>query len=125
MRLKQVSISQYKNLTDFSLNFEGDSFIDIFVGKNASAVKHAWIYAQNVTNMPIYREIARKIRYAELWANQFFARGFGRRARLSGRAVRTGASGPGGPGFESRRRRKKSKKSKRPQMAQNGIRWVK
>lgn len=36
MRLKQVYISQYKNLKDFSLNFDGDSFIDIFVGKNAS-----------------------------------------------------------------------------------------
>jgi predicted ATPase len=36
MRLKSVYISQYKNLKDFSLNFEGTSFIDIFVGKNGS-----------------------------------------------------------------------------------------
>lgn len=36
MRLKSVFISQYKNLKDFSLSFEGDSFIDIFVGKNGS-----------------------------------------------------------------------------------------
>ena len=36
MRLKSVSISAYKNLKDFSLNFDGDGFIDIFVGKNGS-----------------------------------------------------------------------------------------
>ncbi len=36
MRLKSVFISQYKNLKDFSLGFEGNSFIDIFVGKNGS-----------------------------------------------------------------------------------------
>lgn len=34
MRLRSVSISRYKNLRDFSLDFEGDEFIDIFVGKN-------------------------------------------------------------------------------------------
>ncbi len=34
MRLKSIYISDYKNLKDFSLSFEGDSFIDIFVGKN-------------------------------------------------------------------------------------------
>jgi len=36
MRLKSVFISDYKNLKSFSLSFEGDSFIDIFVGKNGS-----------------------------------------------------------------------------------------
>ena len=36
MRLKNVFISNYKNLKDFSLSFNGDSFIDIFVGKNGS-----------------------------------------------------------------------------------------
>jgi len=36
MRLKSLSISQYKNLRDFSLNFDGSSFIDVFVGKNGS-----------------------------------------------------------------------------------------
>ncbi len=36
MRLKSVFISHYKNLKDFELNFEGDGFIDIFVGKNGS-----------------------------------------------------------------------------------------
>lgn len=36
MRLKSVFISQYKNLKDFSLAFEGDGYIDIFVGKNGS-----------------------------------------------------------------------------------------
>jgi predicted ATPase len=36
MRLKSVFISNYKNLRNFSLSFEGDSFIDIFVGKNGS-----------------------------------------------------------------------------------------
>ena len=34
MRLRSVTISRYKNLRDFSLTFEGDEFIDIFVGKN-------------------------------------------------------------------------------------------
>ncbi len=36
MRLKSVYISQYKNLKDFKLGFEGESFIDVFVGKNGS-----------------------------------------------------------------------------------------
>ena len=36
MRLKSVYISQYKNLQEFTLNFDEDSFIDIFVGKNGS-----------------------------------------------------------------------------------------
>ena len=34
MRLKSVYISDYKNLKDFSLEFDGNSFIDVFVGKN-------------------------------------------------------------------------------------------
>ena len=36
MRLRSVWISQYKNLRDFMLNFDGSGFIDIFVGKNGS-----------------------------------------------------------------------------------------
>ena len=36
MRLKSVFISQYKNLRNFSLDFDGASFIDVFVGKNGS-----------------------------------------------------------------------------------------
>ena len=36
MRLKSVYISQYKNLKDFTLNFDGSSFIDVFVGKNGT-----------------------------------------------------------------------------------------
>lgn len=36
MRLRSVWISQYKNLRDFTIAFEGDGFIDIFVGKNGS-----------------------------------------------------------------------------------------
>ncbi len=36
MRLRSVWISRYKNLRDFSITFEGDGFIDIFVGKNGS-----------------------------------------------------------------------------------------
>lgn len=36
MRLRSVWISEYKNLRDFSIAFEGDGFIDIFVGKNGS-----------------------------------------------------------------------------------------
>lgn len=36
MRLKFVYISQYKNLKDFRLSFDGNSFIDVFVGKNGS-----------------------------------------------------------------------------------------
>lgn len=36
MRLISLTISQYKNLRDFSLNFDGGSFIDVFVGKNGS-----------------------------------------------------------------------------------------
>ncbi|MGD9637925.1 MAG: AAA family ATPase, partial [Alphaproteobacteria bacterium] len=36
MRLKYVYISDYKNLKNFELNFESDSFLDVFVGKNGS-----------------------------------------------------------------------------------------
>lgn len=36
MRLRSIWISEYKNLRDFSINFEGEGFIDIFVGKNGS-----------------------------------------------------------------------------------------
>lgn len=36
MGLQSVFIGQYKNRKDFSLSFEGDSVIDVFVGKNAS-----------------------------------------------------------------------------------------
>lgn len=36
MRLKSVYINEYKNLKDFTLNFDGVSFIDIFVGKNGT-----------------------------------------------------------------------------------------
>lgn len=36
MRLNSVFISNYKNLKDFTLNFDGESFIDVFVGKNGS-----------------------------------------------------------------------------------------
>jgi predicted ATPase len=36
MRLTSLTISQYKNLLDFSLNFDSKSFIDVFVGKNGS-----------------------------------------------------------------------------------------
>lgn len=36
MRLKSIYIGQYKNLRDFSLSFDGSSFIDVFVGKNGT-----------------------------------------------------------------------------------------
>lgn len=36
MRIKHLYVSEYKNLKDFSLDFDGDSFIDVFVGKNGS-----------------------------------------------------------------------------------------
>jgi predicted ATPase len=36
MRLKSLWISEYKNLRDFTLTFDGESFIDVFVGKNGS-----------------------------------------------------------------------------------------
>ena len=36
MRLKSLTLSKYKNLKDFSLSFDGSSFIDVFVGKNGS-----------------------------------------------------------------------------------------
>jgi len=36
MRLKSVHIGQYKNLKDFTLDFDGNSSIDVFVGKNAT-----------------------------------------------------------------------------------------
>lgn len=36
MRLRSVWICEYKNLRDFSISFDGNGFIDIFVGKNGS-----------------------------------------------------------------------------------------
>lgn len=36
MRLKSVYISDYKNLKKFTLQFDGSSFIDVFVGKNGT-----------------------------------------------------------------------------------------
>lgn len=36
MRLKSVFVSHYKNLKNFTLGFDGASFIDVFVGKNGS-----------------------------------------------------------------------------------------
>ena len=36
MRLKSIWISEYKNLKDFTLVFDGQSFIDVFVGKNGT-----------------------------------------------------------------------------------------
>jgi len=36
MRLTSLYISQYKHLRHFSLNFDGGSFIDVFVGKNGT-----------------------------------------------------------------------------------------
>ena len=36
MRLKSLFVSNYKNLKNFTLRFDGTSFIDVFVGKNGS-----------------------------------------------------------------------------------------
>ncbi|KZL05563.1 AAA family ATPase [Pseudovibrio sp. Ad26] len=36
MRLKSIWISEYKNLRDFTLTFDGDNFLEIFVGKNGT-----------------------------------------------------------------------------------------
>jgi len=36
MRLQSVFISEYKNLNNFKLDFDGQSFIDVFVGKNGT-----------------------------------------------------------------------------------------
>ncbi len=36
MRLKSVYIGEYKNLKKFDLSFDGNSFIDVFVGKNGT-----------------------------------------------------------------------------------------
>jgi hypothetical protein len=36
MRLKRLYLSKYKNLNDFSIEFKGTSFLDIFVGKNGT-----------------------------------------------------------------------------------------
>jgi hypothetical protein len=39
MRLKSAWINNYKNLKDFSLSFDGASFIDAFVRKNGGLAK--------------------------------------------------------------------------------------
>lgn len=36
MRIKKVTIGEYKNLKNFTFEFDGTSFIDVFVGINGS-----------------------------------------------------------------------------------------
>lgn len=36
MRLKSIWISHYKNLRNFTVTFDGESFLDVFVGRNGS-----------------------------------------------------------------------------------------
>lgn len=36
MRLKSLFIDNYKNLKNCTLDFDGTSFVDVFVGKNGS-----------------------------------------------------------------------------------------
>jgi AAA ATPase domain len=48
MRLRSVYISQYKNLKDFTLSFDGNSFIDIFVGKNGTGKSNLFEALVNV-----------------------------------------------------------------------------
>lgn len=36
MRLRHIYIKKYKNLEEFTFDFNGDSFIDVFVGKNGT-----------------------------------------------------------------------------------------
>ena len=36
MKVKHIHISDYKNLKNFSLDFQGDAFLEIFVGRNGS-----------------------------------------------------------------------------------------
>lgn len=36
MRISSIWISEYKNLRDFKLDFEGERFLDVFVGKNGT-----------------------------------------------------------------------------------------
>jgi predicted ATPase len=63
MRLKSVHISQYKNLINFNLPFDGSSFIDVFVGKNGSGksnlfealieiFRHLYEYGKGDSNIP-------------------------------------------------------------------------
>ena len=55
MRLKSVLIKEYKNLRDFSIDFAGDSFLDIFVGKNGSG-KSNTEGSNTVTNYEISKK---------------------------------------------------------------------
>lgn len=68
MRLKSVYISRYKNLRDFTLNFDGNSFIDVFVGKNGTGksnlfealieiFRHLFEDSEMTFNYSIYYEI--------------------------------------------------------------------
>lgn len=36
MRLKSIRVDNYKNLQDFTVTFDGENFLDIFVGKNGT-----------------------------------------------------------------------------------------
>jgi predicted ATP-dependent endonuclease of OLD family len=62
MRLKSVYISQYKNLKDFTLEFDSNSFIDVFVGKNGTGksnlfealieiFRHLYEYGKNYSEL--------------------------------------------------------------------------
>jgi len=69
MRLKSVYISQYKNLKEFTLNFDGNSFIDVFVGKNGTGksnlfealieiFRHLYEYDRNREELDFYYSIS-------------------------------------------------------------------
>jgi recombinational DNA repair ATPase RecF len=72
MRLKSVYISQYKNLKDFTLEFDSNSFIDVFVGKNGTGksnlfealieiFRHLYEYDKNSTTVLFLKLMAKRL----------------------------------------------------------------
>ena len=57
MRLQHVHISDYKNLKNFTLSFDNDSFLDVFVGKNGTGKSNLfWIKDDSLTVLENYPE---------------------------------------------------------------------
>ncbi|HNS10103.1 MAG TPA: AAA family ATPase [Candidatus Ozemobacteraceae bacterium] len=61
MRLKHILISEYKNLKNFELSFDGNSFIDVFVGKNGTGKSNLFEALIEIFNH-IYNSRRRKAR---------------------------------------------------------------
>lgn len=67
MRLKLLYIDKYKNLQNFHINFDGNSFIDVFVGKNETAKSNYFFYSL----IEIFRNIIEYDKEKPVWTGGY------------------------------------------------------